>query len=71
MACSVGCPTSGTGEGRRPFVKPGGFLYVTEIHPVAFVFDDENVGPGELRLRYPYWSHEQSIDVRSTVPMPT
>jgi len=45
------------------FVKPGGFLYVTEIHPVAFVFDDENVGPGELRLRYPYWSHEQSIDV--------
>jgi len=44
------------------FVKPGGFLYVTEIHPVAFVFDDMNVAPGELRLRYPYWEHEQPID---------
>jgi SAM-dependent methyltransferase len=39
------------------FVKPGGFLYVTEIHPVAQVFADENVEPGELRLNYPYWEH--------------
>lgn len=43
------------------FVKPGGFAYVTEIHPVANVFDDENVGPGELRLRYPYWEHDQPL----------
>lgn len=39
------------------FVKPGGFVYVNEIHPVAQVFADEGVGPGELRLQYPYWEH--------------
>jgi SAM-dependent methyltransferase len=39
------------------FVKPGGFLYLTEIHPVAQVFADEDVAPGELRLHYPYWEH--------------
>jgi SAM-dependent methyltransferase len=39
------------------FVKPGGFLYITEVHPVAQVFADENVQPGELRLHYPYWEH--------------
>ncbi len=43
------------------FVKPGGFFYVTEIHPVAQAFDDEGVAPGELRLAYPYWSHPESI----------
>jgi SAM-dependent methyltransferase len=43
------------------FVKPGGFFYVTEVHPIAQVFDDENVAPGELRLRYPYWSHAEPI----------
>ena len=43
------------------FVKPGGFAYVTEIHPVANAFDDENVSPGELRLRYPYWEHQQPL----------
>jgi len=34
------------------FVRPGGFLYITEIHPVALVWEDEGVEPGELRLRY-------------------
>jgi SAM-dependent methyltransferase len=43
------------------FVKPGGFFYVTEVHPFAQVFDDQGVAPGELRLRYPYWSHEEPI----------
>lgn len=42
------------------FVKPGGCFYLTEIHPVADVFEDEGVAPGELRLRYPYWSHPDS-----------
>ena len=46
------------------FVKPGGFLYVTEIHPVAHVFnDDDDVAPGELSLRYPYWEHEEPISI--------
>ena len=43
------------------FVKPGGFFYVTEVHPVAMTFDDENVAPGELRLAYPYWEHERAL----------
>ena len=43
------------------FVRPGGFLDVTEIHPVAQVFESEGVRPGELRLAYPYWTHGQPI----------
>jgi SAM-dependent methyltransferase len=35
------------------FVKPGGFFYLTEIHPIALVFDDDE-GATALRLRYPY-----------------
>ena len=43
------------------FVRPGGFLYVTEIHPVAQAFENEGVEPGELRLAYPYWSHAEPL----------
>ncbi len=43
------------------FVKPGGFFYVTEIHPVAQVFENEGVKPGELQLVYPYWSHPEPL----------
>lgn len=43
------------------FVRPGGFLYITEIHPVAQVFENEGVEPGELRLAYPYWSHREPL----------
>jgi len=43
------------------FVRPGGRFYITEIHPVALVFDDGDVAPGELRLRYPYWEHATPI----------
>jgi len=45
------------------FVRTGGFLYVTEIHPVANAFENEGVEPGELLLRYPYWSHAEPISV--------
>ena len=43
------------------FVRPGGFLYVTEVHPVAQVFAEQDVQPGELRLEYPYWSHSEPL----------
>ena len=43
------------------FVRPGGFLYLTEIHPVAQVFENEGVEAGELRLAYPYWSHAEPL----------
>jgi SAM-dependent methyltransferase len=42
------------------FVRPGGFLYVAEAHPVSLVFDDE-APPPELRLRYPYWEHTEPL----------
>ena len=55
------------------FVRPGGTLYVTEIHPVANVFADDGVAPGELRLAYPYWSHAQPLtfDVRGSYADPS
>ena len=43
------------------FVRPGGFLYLAEVHPVAQVFENEGVAPGELRLAYPYWTHAEPI----------
>lgn len=43
------------------FVKPGGFFYITEIHPVVQVFDDDD-GVAELRLRYPYFSQAEPFE---------
>ena len=55
------------------FVKPGGIFYISEIHPVAQVFEDEGVGPGELRLQYPYWEHPDPLifDVRGSYADPS
>ena len=39
------------------FVKPGGVFYIHEIHPVAQVWQDQDVSPGELRLHYPYFTN--------------
>jgi SAM-dependent methyltransferase len=39
------------------FVRPGGHFYITEMHPVLQVFENEGVSPRELRLQYPYWEH--------------
>jgi SAM-dependent methyltransferase len=43
------------------FVKPGGFFYITETHPVAEAFENEEVAPGELKLMYPYWTHREPV----------
>ena len=43
------------------FVAPGGVFYISEIHPVAQVFENEGVAPGELRLTYPYWEHPDPL----------
>jgi SAM-dependent methyltransferase len=43
------------------FLAPGGRFFITEIHPVVQTFADEGVGPGELRLRYPYWEHAEPL----------
>jgi SAM-dependent methyltransferase len=42
------------------FLQPGGVFYVTEIHPVAQVFDDAP-GVRELRLRYPYFPRAEPL----------
>ena len=38
---------AGWGRVAAHFVRPGGFLYITEVHPVAQVFANEGVEPGE------------------------
>jgi len=43
------------------FVAPGGMFFITEAHPVMNVFENEGVAPGELRLKYPYWEHEEPL----------
>ena len=43
------------------FLAPGGTFFITEIHPVAQAMADEGVGPGELRLAYPYWEHPEPL----------
>jgi len=45
------------------FVRPGGRFYITEVHPVAQVFAEDGVAPGELVLEYPYWEHETPISI--------
>jgi SAM-dependent methyltransferase len=45
------------------FVRPGGRFYVLEAHPVVMALVDDGVGPGELRLGYPYWEHPNPIQV--------
>jgi 2-polyprenyl-3-methyl-5-hydroxy-6-metoxy-1,4-benzoquinol methylase len=42
------------------FLKPGGTLYVAEIHPFAMVFDDRHEGP-ELRVGYPYFYSSEPL----------
>ena len=43
------------------FLAPGGTFFITEIHPVAQVFENAGVAPGELRLSYPYWEHAEPL----------
>jgi hypothetical protein len=44
------------------YVAPGGFLYVTEVHPFVQVFEDEgDVDFHRPVLRYPYWSHDEPL----------
>jgi SAM-dependent methyltransferase len=45
------------------FVRPGGFFYITEGHPVMWAFDDDE-GVTDLRLRYPYWARQEPLRFR-------
>ena len=43
------------------FLKPGGIFYISEIHPVAHVFDDEDDAT-KPRLRFPYYEKGTPIE---------
>lgn len=43
------------------FLAPGGTFFISEIHPVAQVFENDGVAPGELRLTYPYFEHPEPL----------
>jgi SAM-dependent methyltransferase len=55
------------------FLAPGGTFFITEIHPVAQAFENDGVGPGELRLAYPYWEHVEPLtfEVKGSYADPT
>lgn len=42
------------------FVKPGGFFYIAEFHPISMVFD---AAPDvdDLRVKYPYFPSEEPL----------
>lgn len=43
-------------------VRPGGSFYIREGHPVGYAIDDgDDVPPGELRLKYPYFETEAPL----------
>jgi SAM-dependent methyltransferase len=42
------------------FVRPGGFFYIAEAHPFAWVFDDDDAVT-ELRLHYHYWPSPEPL----------
>lgn len=54
------------------FLAPGGTFFITEIHPIANVFENEGVSPRELRLTYPYWEHSDPLvfDVKGSYADP-
>ena len=40
------------------FLKPGGFVYITEMHPVLGAFDDDAT---ELQLAHPYFTSDEPM----------
>jgi SAM-dependent methyltransferase len=54
------------------FLRPGGFLYITEAHPLLWALDDDE-GVRDLRFRYPYFHRDQPMEfpVRGSYADPT
>ncbi len=51
------------------FLRPGGFFYLTDIHPIAKALDDSSA---DIRANRPYWPRPEPIryDVRGTYADP-
>jgi SAM-dependent methyltransferase len=44
------------------YVRPGGAFYITEIHPIAQVFD-ERPGTTKLKVTFPYFTTEDPVPI--------
>jgi SAM-dependent methyltransferase len=44
------------------FLRPGGTFYITEGHPMLWVFDDAE-GVRELRFKYPYFGRREPLEI--------
>ena len=47
------------------FVKPGGWFYLAEGHPVAYTIDDED-SDGPVTVRYPYFHKPEPLTFQTT-----
>lgn len=49
------------------FVKPGGFFYIAETHPILEAYEDD------FTLKFPYWEQEEplSFDIHGSYADPT
>lgn len=43
------------------FAGPGGFVYLAEGHPAAYVFNDDPATPADLRVTYPYFTTDEPL----------
>jgi SAM-dependent methyltransferase len=43
-------------------LKPGGFFYIREFHPISYVFDDESE---QLQVRHPYFQGREPLEFDS------
>ncbi|MGH2556308.1 MAG: class I SAM-dependent methyltransferase, partial [Actinomycetota bacterium] len=43
------------------FVKPGGFLYINEMHPFLYVFDDSKEAT-QPRVKFPYFPRSEPLE---------
>ncbi|MFX0051183.1 MAG: class I SAM-dependent methyltransferase [Candidatus Hodarchaeota archaeon] len=43
------------------YLKPGGFFYIADFHPMGSMFDDEH--ESDLVIRYPYFHSETPLDL--------
>lgn len=48
------------------FVKPGGFFYILDLHPVIYAFEDEDPSATEPRLKYPYFAQPEPLVITNT-----
>ena len=55
------------------FLAPGGTFFITEVHPVVQVFENEGVAPGELRLSLPVLGAREPLtfEVKGSYADPT